>query len=157
MFSGIEFRPRTDPVQEVLDFIKNYEEAYTREHPVFYQGTFSQVLNDAKRELRFLLVYLHNVDATDTEVFCKETLSNPDVIRYINQNFLFWGCSIKSDEGKKTTNAVKSNHYPFLAVLVLKENRMTIVGKKFQSPAKFLPGNTLNIYKFFLFVKLIYI
>lgn len=129
MFLGREVRPRPDPVQEVLEFIKHYEETYSREHPVFYQGTFSQVLNDAKRELRFLLVYLHSIDAVDTELFCKETLSNLEVVRYINQHFLFWGCSIKSEEGQKTTNAVKANHYPFLAVLVLKENRMTIVGK----------------------------
>lgn len=112
-----------------MDFIRHYDETYSREHPVFYQGTFSQVLNDAKRELRFLLVYLHTNDAIDTEVFCKETLSNPDVVRYINQNFLFWGCSIKTDEGKKTSHAIKANNYPFLAVLVLKENRMTVVGK----------------------------
>ncbi|KAJ8923186.1 hypothetical protein NQ315_001740 [Exocentrus adspersus] len=126
---GLEFRPRADPVQEVMEFIRTYEEKYTRDHPVFYQGTFSQVLNDAKRELRFLLIYLHDAEATDTELFCRDTLANADVIRYINQNFLFWGCSVKSDEGHKTLNAVKANYYPFIAILVLKENRMTIVGR----------------------------
>lgn len=126
---GLEFRPRTDPVQEVMEFIKTYEEKYSREHPVFYQGTFSQVLNDAKRELRFLLIYLHDSEAADTELFCRDTLSNVNVIRYINQNFLFWGCSVNSEEGRKTLNAVKANYHPFLSVLVLKENRMTIVGR----------------------------
>ncbi|XP_018574104.1 FAS-associated factor 2 [Anoplophora glabripennis] len=126
---GLEFRPRSDPVQEVMEFIRTYEEKYSREHPVFYQGTFSQVLNDAKRELRFLLIYLHDSEATDTELFCRDTLSNVNVVRYINQNFLFWGCSVKSDEGRKTLNAVKANYHPFLSVLVLKENRMTIVGR----------------------------
>ncbi|KAG5876124.1 hypothetical protein JTB14_036164 [Gonioctena quinquepunctata] len=126
---GLEFRPRTDPTQEVMEFIRTYEEKYSQDHPVFYQGTFSQVLNDAKRELRFLLVYLHVVDATDTELFCRETLSNPDVVRFINQTFLFWACSINSEEGKRTLNATKANNFPFLAVLVLKENRMTIVGR----------------------------
>lgn len=115
-----------------MEFLHSYEENYSRNHPVFYQGTFSQVLNDAKRELRFLLIYLHNTDATDTDKFCQETFSNPDVIRYINHNFLFWGCSIKSDEGKRTLNAVKASHYPFLGVLVLKQNRMTIVGKRYK-------------------------
>lgn len=42
-FSGIEYRPRTDPIQEVLQFIHLYEEKYGCEHPVFYQGTFPQV------------------------------------------------------------------------------------------------------------------
>lgn len=43
-FSGIEYRPRTDPLQEVLEFIHLYEDKYGCEHPVFYQGTFSQVI-----------------------------------------------------------------------------------------------------------------
>ena len=32
---------------------------------------FFQALNDAKRELRFLLVYLHSSDHQDTEEFCR--------------------------------------------------------------------------------------
>lgn len=126
---GIELRPRSNPVQDVMDFIKMYEDKYSTEHPVFYQGTFSQVLNDAKRELRFLLIYLHDTSATDTDLFCTGSLGNQEVMRYINQTFLFWSCSADSDEGKKTANAVKASHFPFLAILVLKENRMTIVGR----------------------------
>ncbi|CAG9858318.1 unnamed protein product [Phyllotreta striolata] len=134
---GIEFRPRSNPLQDVMDFIKVYEEKYSRSHPVFYQGTFSQVLNDAKRELRFLLVYLHDSAAADTDSFCNTSLGNQEVIRYINQTFLFWACTADSDEGKKTANAVKATHYPFLAILVLKENRMTVVGRLegFSDPA----------------------
>ncbi|KAL1488970.1 hypothetical protein ABEB36_014753 [Hypothenemus hampei] len=125
----LEHRPRTDAVQEVLDFIQVYEEKYGCEHPVFYQGTFSQVLNDAKRELRFLAVYLHNPEAVDTDQFCQRTLSNLEVIRYINNNFLFWACSSGSDEGRRTMNAVRCGHFPFMAILVLKDNRMTLVGR----------------------------
>lgn len=126
---GLEYRPRTDPLQEVLEFIQVYEEKYGCEHPVFYQGTFSQALNDAKRELRFLAVYVHDSESVDTDQFCRETLGNHEVIRYINTNFLFWACSSKSDEGRRTMNAVRSGYFPFLALLVLKENRMTIVGR----------------------------
>lgn len=54
-----------------MNFIRVYEEKYSSIHPVFYQGTYSQVLNDAKRELKFLLIYLHNDDSVDTTDFCK--------------------------------------------------------------------------------------
>ncbi|XP_030750066.1 FAS-associated factor 2 [Sitophilus oryzae] len=126
---GLEYRPRTDPLQEVLEFVHFYEEKYGCEHPVFYQGTFSQVLNDAKRELRFLAVYLHEPEASDADLFCRETLANPEVIRYINNNFLFWACSAKTDEGRRTINAVRASYFPFMALMVLKENKMTIVGR----------------------------
>ncbi|KAF7286828.1 hypothetical protein GWI33_003885 [Rhynchophorus ferrugineus] len=107
---GLEYRPRTDPLQEVLEFVQVYEEKYGQDHPVFYQGTFSQVLNDAKRELR-------------------KTLNDPEVVRYINNNFLFWACSTKSEEGRNTTNALRAGYPPYVAILVLKANRMTIVGR----------------------------
>lgn len=126
---GIENGPRSNPLQDILDFKAMYEEKYSTEHPVFYQGTFSQVLNDAKRELRFLLVYLHDQNATDADLFCVTTLANPDVRRYINSTFLFWASSSTTDEGRRISSCFKTNYYPFLGVLVLKENRMTLVGR----------------------------
>ncbi|MEE6479870.1 hypothetical protein FKM82_012394 [Ascaphus truei] len=42
----------TDPVGDIVSFIQLFEEKYGRIHPVFYQGTYSQALNDAKQELR---------------------------------------------------------------------------------------------------------
>lgn len=119
----------TNPIEDVLDFIRVYEEKYSSVHPVFYQGTYSQVLNDAKHELKFLLIYLHNDNAVDTLAFCRDTLSHTDIITYINTNFLFWGCSSKSGEGYKVSQLFRPKHYPYMAVVVLKDNRMTIVSR----------------------------
>lgn len=61
----------TDPVADVVKFIRSYEENYGNQHPVFYQGSYSQALNDAKHELRFLIVYLHSDDHQDSINFCR--------------------------------------------------------------------------------------
>ncbi|GAB6018656.1 FAS-associated factor 2 [Chamberlinius hualienensis] len=122
------YRP-SDPVEDVVNFISSYESKYGAAHPVFYQGTYSQVLNDAKKELKFLLVYLHSEDHQDTDEFCSITLANPDVITYINQNMLFWTCSVSTAEGFRVSQALRENTYPFLAVVVLRENRMTVVAR----------------------------
>jgi len=84
------------------------------------------VLNDAKRELRFLAVYIHDPDMSDCDLFCQNTLSNPEIVRYINNNFLFWACSSKSEEGRRTMKAVWPSRFPFMALLVLKENRYNL-------------------------------
>lgn len=84
------------------------------------------MLNDAKRELRFLAVYIHNPDTSDCDLFCQNTLSNPEIVRYINNNFLFWACSSKSEEGRRTMKAVWPTRFPFMALLVLKENRYNL-------------------------------
>lgn len=61
----------TDPVGDVLRFIHMFDETYGRNHPVFYQGSYSQALNDAKQELRFLWVYLHADNNQDCNNFCR--------------------------------------------------------------------------------------
>lgn len=79
----------TDPVGDIVSFMHSFEEKYGRAHPVFYQGTYSQALSDAKRELRFLLVYLHGDDHQDSDEFCRNALCAPEVISLINSRMLF--------------------------------------------------------------------
>lgn len=122
-------RSVTDPLGDVISFINDFDVRYGPNHPVFYQGTYSQVLNDAKRELKFLLVYLHSEDHQDTPEFCRGTLCSPEVTQFINTRILFWGCSVNTPEGYRVSQALRENGYPFLAVIVLRENRMTVVAR----------------------------
>ncbi|XP_029048970.1 fas-associated factor 2 [Osmia lignaria lignaria] len=124
-----------DPVEDVINFIQSYEERYGSSHPVFYQGSYSQALSDAKQELRFLLVYLHKDEAQNIDQWCRNTLGNVEVVRYINVHTLFWACNVQSGEGYKVAEALKSGSYPFLAIIVLKDNRMTIVGRMEGTPS----------------------
>lgn len=124
-----------DPVEDVMTFIRNYEERYSNSHPVFYQGSYSQALSDAKRELRFLLVYLHKDEAQEVERWCRGTLNDPEVVKYINTRTLFWACNVQSAEGYKVAEALKSGSYPFLALIALKDNRMTILGRMEGTPS----------------------
>ncbi|XP_066498257.1 FAS-associated factor 2 [Hoplias malabaricus] len=119
----------TDPVGDVVSFIHNFEEKYGRSHPVFYQGTYSQALNDAKRELRYLLVYLHGEDHQDTDEFCRNTLCTEEVLTFINTRMLFWACSTSKPEGYRVSQALRENTYPFLAMIMLKDRKMTVVGR----------------------------
>lgn len=42
---------------------------------------------------------------------------------------LFWACSVKTPEGYRVSQSLRESHYPFLAVIVLKEHKMCIVGR----------------------------
>uniref|UniRef100_I3M6F8 FAS-associated factor 2 n=1 Tax=Ictidomys tridecemlineatus TaxID=43179 RepID=I3M6F8_ICTTR len=107
----------TDPVGDIVSFMHSFEEKYGRAHPVFYQGTYSQALNDAKRELRFLLVYLHGDDHQDSDEFCRVDLFYPQVLPLMSWMFL------------SVSQALRENTYPFLAMIMLKDRRMTVVGR----------------------------
>uniref|UniRef100_A0A0K8TN65 Putative regulator of the ubiquitin pathway n=1 Tax=Tabanus bromius TaxID=304241 RepID=A0A0K8TN65_TABBR len=120
----------TDPLGDVMNFIQAYREKYPQ-HPVFYQGTYAQALNDAKQELKFLLVYLHS-DASnvqDVQRFCSETLSDHSVIDYINRNMLFWGCDVSSPEGYRVSHSINARTYPVMVMIGLRVNKMIIVGR----------------------------
>lgn len=134
------FRPNVrpvsaNPVEDVMNFIRSYEEKYGNNHPVFYQGSYSQALSDAKQELRFLLVYLHKDESQDVDQWIRNTLSSDEVIRYINTSTLFWACNTRSGEGYKVSEALKAGTYPFLSLIVLRDNKMTIVGRMEGQPS----------------------
>nr|CAG4641939.1 EOG090X0B12 [Eurycercus lamellatus] len=119
----------TDPAGSVVSFIQEYDRTYGVQHPNFYPGTYSQVLNEAKKDLKFLLVYLHSKDHQDTERFCRRTLSDPQVIQYINENCLMWACNVDTSEGYRVSQSLRENTYPFIAVVVQRDFRMTVVGR----------------------------
>ncbi|CAH0400886.1 unnamed protein product [Chilo suppressalis] len=118
----------TDPLGDVMGFIVNYQSRFNP-HPVFYQGTYAQALNDAKNELRFLIVYLHSESATETQNFCRTTLADPEVIQFINTHALFWGCSVDTSEGWRVAQSVGGRRYPLLCVVCVREHRMTVVAR----------------------------
>ncbi|XP_074615896.1 FAS-associated factor 2-like [Acropora palmata] len=123
------FQARTTPLEDVLRFKDDFEREYGAIHPTFYQGSYSQALNDAKRELRFLLIYLHSSEHQDTEEFCRSTMTNEGFKEYVNGNMLFWAANVKSSEGYRVSRAVREATYPFLALICLRDNRMTVVGR----------------------------
>ncbi|KAK7604112.1 hypothetical protein V9T40_004385 [Parthenolecanium corni] len=126
-------RPRypevTDPIGDVLNFINKFEETFGRRHPVFYQGTYAQALNDAKLELRFLIVYLHS-DSQDCSSFCRNTLTSEDMIDFLDSHaVIFWSCSVETGEGRRVVHALHAKKFPFIGVIILRENVMTLVAR----------------------------
>ncbi|CAL1527959.1 unnamed protein product [Lymnaea stagnalis] len=119
----------TDPLRDVVNFISSFESRYGQVHPVFYQGTYSQALNDAKKELRFLLVYLHSEDHQNTDQFCREVLCSENFVNFVNVHMLFWACNTSSPEGYRVSQALREHAYPFLAVIVLRDNKMSVVAR----------------------------
>lgn len=117
-----------DPVYEINQYIEVFESSYGTRHPVFYRGAYSASLAEAKKDLKFLLVYLHSPSHQDTPDFCKNILIHPEVVSYITRNnLLFWSSSIESAEGHRASLALREHSYPFLALIVLKDNRMVVV------------------------------
>jgi len=67
------------------------------------QGTYVSAQEEAKKELKFLLVYLHDPVSDECHQFCREAMCHNDVIEFVNRNMLCWACSIRKPEGYRGT------------------------------------------------------
>ena len=97
-------------------------------HPPFYEGTFSQAVEAARKELKFLLIYLHKENDEDSDRFCQSVLGNPEVIGYISHSMMFWVGYESRAEGLQVRFKKEPN--TSLCLIVLKKNGMTVVGRK---------------------------
>jgi len=91
--------PVSDPQGDVNRFRENLDQLYGSVHPPLYRGIYSQALEEAKRDLRFLLVYLHCPSHQDTDDFCKNVICSPELINFVSEHVIFWACSVDSGEG----------------------------------------------------------
>lgn len=119
-----------NPVGDVRAFTADFDAQYGSAHSPFFMGSYAQALEEAKKELKFLLVYLHCDKHQDTHRFCRDTLCNSMFVDYVNENLIMWGCSVESPEGFRVSEALRESTYPFLAVIVLRQNRMVVVGRQ---------------------------
>ena len=51
---------------QVREFSKDFEAKYGSVHPPFEMASYSQTLEKAKKDLKFMLVYLHSEAHQDT-------------------------------------------------------------------------------------------
>ncbi|KAI8849474.1 hypothetical protein BC829DRAFT_182361 [Chytridium lagenaria] len=120
----------TDPQAAAARFLLDFEVAYGVSHPNFFQGTYSQALDVAKRELRYLFVYLQSSDHDDTPDFNRNTMTSERFINYIQeQNFLVWAGDIKESESFLVSNVLLATRYPFIALIAPQGSRMVVVDR----------------------------
>ncbi|KHJ46315.1 UBX domain protein [Trichuris suis] len=126
---GSPFRRVTDPASDVANFISEFEARYGVQHPPFYQGSYSNALKDAKKDLCYLIVYLHSSYHSDVDRFCQSVICNPEFIQFVGAANLFWACDVNSDEGARVSHVMRDTSYPFIAMISLRNNRMVIVSR----------------------------
>ncbi|KAI9320646.1 thioredoxin-like protein [Dichotomocladium elegans] len=111
---------RQDPRTIAARFLHEFESKYGETHVEFFQGGYSQALETARRELRYLLVVIQSNEHDDTEAFCRETLSSEELINYIRQNnILVWGGNVHESEGFQVSSTLQATMYPFMAIIAL--------------------------------------
>eukprot|EP00127_Corallochytrium_limacisporum_P002391 Clim_evm32s119 gene=Clim_evmTU32s119 len=114
--------------EQIRMFIRAFVDRYGNDHPTFLQCSYDRAVERAKTDLKFLLVYLHSPEHTDTDRFCQEVLTSEPIIDYVDGNFLCWAASIDSVQGSYAAHSkLHAVTYPSMFVLLFKNGRMTVV------------------------------
>ncbi|CAO3634861.1 unnamed protein product [Mucor hiemalis] len=126
-------KPR-DPRVLAFEFNEAFEVKYGRQHVDFFLGGYSQALEKARKDLRFMLVILLSEDHDDTPAFCRDTLTSTRVIEFLKEkNVLVWGGNVRESEAHKVSYALQASAYPFMALIALQTSaghstpKMTVI------------------------------
>ncbi|KAG1472325.1 hypothetical protein G6F56_001605 [Rhizopus delemar] len=112
--------PRRDPRSEADRFLRDFESTYGTIHPDFFEGSYTQALNVAKKELKYLVVILESEEHDDNDAFCRAVLTSPELIDFLRQNHaIVWGGNVRRTEAFQVSNILEATTYPFIAIIAL--------------------------------------
>lgn len=86
--------------------------------PRFFEGSFTQALQTAQRELKLLVVFLHSEHARDAQSFCTNVLGNDIVKTMLDEGFVLWGGDIARMEAHHVSQMIHARQYPCFCVLL---------------------------------------
>ncbi|KDP23832.1 hypothetical protein JCGZ_27121 [Jatropha curcas] len=114
--------------REVLDFVSAFQREYGSKRPKFTATDFVDAIWKSRNAYKLLFVYLHSPDHPDTPGFCRRTLCSENFSAFVNENFVAWGESIRTNEGFKAGIRLKATRFPFCAVVVAgPDNTMAVL------------------------------
>ncbi|KAG1083474.1 hypothetical protein G6F42_022202 [Rhizopus arrhizus] len=122
---------KRDPRVLALEFIESFEQKYGSHHIEFFRGGYSQALEKARKDLKFMLVLLHSDDHDDTDAFCRNTLTSDRLVNFVrDKNILVWAGNVRETEAHKVSYTLQASTYPFMALIALQGSstpKMTVI------------------------------
>ena len=110
--------------------------------PPFLNCTYAQAVSQARRELKFLLVFLHNNSFGDSVSFCRNVIGVKEFHDFLRgdgekssstssrHSILLWGCNVTCEEGFTVSQILGQEYtFPFIGVIAQMDGEMALVGR----------------------------
>jgi FAS-associated factor 2 len=101
-------------------FVREFEETYGTRALPFFENGYAKALDEAKRDLKYLLVVLLSPEHDDTHSYVTETLLSPAVTDFLKdpQNkIILWAGDVRDSEAYQVSTALSCTKFPFAAVI----------------------------------------
>lgn len=101
-------------------FIREFEEEYGTKDLPFREMGYAHLLDEAKRDLKFLLVIIFSPEHDDMAAYVHDTLLAPEVLSFMRNeenNVILWGGSVQDPEAYQIAEAFKVTKFPYAALI----------------------------------------
>jgi len=124
---GRLLQQRTRPARRVLPpadnaqrFIREFSEEYGESEIPFAESGFNLTLDNAKRDLQFLLVVLLSPNHDDNHTWVRETLLSSQVKAFLHSHrdeLVLWGGNVQDAEAYQVASGLQCTKFPFAALI----------------------------------------
>ena len=122
------FNQRTRPTRRALPpadnarrFIREFSEEHGDSHQLpFVESGFNLTLDNAKKDLKFLLVVLFSPNHDDNSTHVQETLLHPSFRAFLtthSDSLLLWGGNVQDPEAYQVSASLSCTKFPFAALI----------------------------------------
>lgn len=123
--------PISNPEIETSNFINYFDAHYSSDHPTFLTGSYRTAVEEAHRQSKLLIVYIHSPLHVDSNNFCNNILCSASFKEYVDRNFLFWVGSITDMEAYSLSIQLKLTSFPFLTIFMCQSRNAVQIADRF--------------------------
>jgi FAS-associated factor 2 len=108
------------PRDTAARFIREFEEEYGTKELPFREMGYAHLLDEAKRDLKYLLVIILSPEHDDMAAYVHDTLLAPEVMSFLrnqDNNIILWGGSVQDPEAYQITEAFRVTKFPYAALI----------------------------------------
>jgi len=109
-FDLLSLHKSKPPSENRQEFFAYFKSKYGELHPSFFDGTHLQALEKSKKDIKFLLIYLHSKTSDECDSFVQNTFCSESVIQFLDEHFIVWVADANSKEGREVATLLYSGN-----------------------------------------------
>ncbi|CAD5229424.1 unnamed protein product [Bursaphelenchus okinawaensis] len=120
-----------DPRIEIQNFVTEFQQKYDNEAVLpWLNMPYNNAVNEARRQIKYLIVYLHSPSNASCDIFARDYLCSPRFHEFMARNScLIWGASIRTSEGYKVAYSLRDHNTPLISLFCSYDSRTVCLAK----------------------------
>ncbi|KAL4854252.1 putative oxidoreductase YhdF [Chlorella vulgaris] len=115
------------PAAAAAEFAQQFTERYGGEGPQWQECGWGEAASRAHGLGKFLFAYLHSPGHQDTDAYCRDTLTSPALVPFLDEHFLCWGGDLRRSDAFRLASNLRAARYPYVALLAFSGTRTRLI------------------------------